>query len=382
MGRDPEGDGLRVEDNRMSRVHFELRPVDEYGVLRVQDLDSKNGTFVDGARVERDFLRVGGILRAGDTLFTYEACPPLSRETLSCAADEAVARAYAYALVAQVAPARLPILLSGPTGAGKELLACHAHEASGREGDFVALNCATLPRELFASELFGHRRGAFSGAHANRQGLIVRANGGTLFLDEIAELPAEQQPALLRVLQDGRVRPLGADEDIEVDVRLVAATHQDLDALEREGRFRGDLLARLEGIKVELPGLAERRADILPLFELFLEGRHPIPAETAEALLRHAWPKNVRELQHLATRFRLLLDEGDPLVLALLPKEVQDAVATDEQRAAGALERTEAEALLREHRGNVSKVAKAVGQSRQAVYRRLQALGLDVEAFR
>ncbi len=381
VGRDPGPKGLEVDDGRMSRAHFELRPVEEYGVLRVQDLGSKNGTFVDGVRVERDFARVGAIIRAGDTLMSYEECPPLARMELDCGADEALAKAYAYALVAQVAPAEIPVLITGPTGSGKELLARHLHATSGREGRFVALNCGALPRELLGSELFGHKRGAFSGAATAREGLILSANGGTLFLDEIAELPLEQQPALLRVLQDRRVRPLGSDEDVEVDVRLVAATHQNLAALEASKDFRGDLLARLEGIKVALPGLAERRGDILPLFRLFLEDAHPLPADTAEALLRYDWPKNVRELEHLARRLRLLLEPGDPIVLELLPREIQSAV-TVEDKSAGGFDRSEAEALLRTHRGNVSKVAKAAGQSRQAMYRRLRAMGLEPEDYR
>jgi transcriptional regulator with PAS, ATPase and Fis domain len=164
--------------------------------------------------------------------------------------------------VLRIAPSSVPLLVRGETGTGKELMARAIHEASERRGAFVPVNCGALPRDLLESELFGHRRGAFTGASGDRSGLVRRAHRGTLFLDEIAELPPDSQVALLRVLQEGEVRPVGACEEITVDVRIVAATHQDLRERIASGRFREDLYARIAGFEITMPPLRERREDL------------------------------------------------------------------------------------------------------------------------
>ena len=370
IGRDAD---LALDDVRASRTHCELALVPEYGVMRLRDLASRNGTFVDGRRVAEGHLRHGSVLRVGDSLLAYAEVPvePGSEPT-PCA------RVRAEQLADRVAPTDLSVLVVGPTGAGKELLAQRIHAESGRPGPIVAVNCGAFGKDLLASELFGHVRGAFSGAQGDREGLFLSAQGGTLFLDEVGELPADQQPALLRAVQEKRVRPVGADRDREVDVRIVAATHR---ALADTG-FRADLHARLAGLTIELPGLSERRDEILPLLRRFLGDAPPLTADAAEALLVHAWPHNVRGLQALAARVKLFAGHVDAIDLPLLPAEVQRGVAAEAPAAEAAVDRDQLAALLTEHQGNVASVARALGQHRQQVYRWLRAHDLDPAAYR
>lgn len=391
LGRSPGPGHWALDDRRTSRRHFEVAPVrGEVDAVRLTDLGSKNGTFVDGARVETAYLEPGAVIRAGDTLFVYEAVeqpadggPPLERG-VSLPLLHALHRARA------LAPLAVPVLIVGPTGAGKERVARLLHAASARGGSLVAVNCATFGAELLASELFGHVAGAFSGARTARDGLFVSAGGGTLFLDEIAEMPLEQQPALLRALQEGRVRPVGADRERAVDVRVVAATHRDLKAAVEAGRFRGDLYARLAGAVVRLPGLAARPADVMPLFRLFAsEGIGPTPtitADAAEALTTWHWPFNVRELQHAATAARVEAGRAQVVDLEALPPDVREA-HVERLRATAEpedlpLDRPTLERALRAHDGNVSAVARALGRTRQQVYRKLELLSIDPAGFR
>lgn len=389
VGRAPPRGGVTIADARASRGHLELKPAALGGGVRVRDLGSKNGTLLDGQRVEREYLDDGAILRAGDTLLTVTCARLPSGFAPLFAPGVALHRSVAEVLADRAGALTWPgtgrltsVLVRGPTGAGKERLAERIHAASGRAGAFVPVNCGSLNRELLGSELFGHVRGAFSGARADRGGLFAAAHAGTLFLDEVAELPLDQQPALLRALQEGMIRPVGADRELPVDVRVVAATHRPLERLCAEGAFRDDLHARLAGFVVELPGLTRRRADILPLFEAFLGGRVPLTADAAEALLVHDWPHNVRGLQHAATQVRAFAGAVEVIDVGLLPSNVQRSVrsrcAVDER----AVDAEVLEAGLRRHRGNVTSLARELGHSRQQVYRRLEAFGLDPEAYR
>lgn len=364
---------LSVDDPRMSRAHFEIKRARKADVFYVRDLQSKNKTLLDGVPVEREYLRDGALLRSGDSLFAYveRTPPPLSVELPPA---RSVALAWAEALADRVAADPLPVLVLGPTGAGKELLARRLHEQSGRRGPLVTVNCAGIPRDLFASELFGHVAGAYSGAGGARDGLIRSAQGGTLFLDEVAELALEQQAGLLRALEERRVRPVGADRDVPVDVRVVAATLADLDARVEAGSFRADLRARLAGVTIALPGLARRRGDILPLFRAFLADPAPIEPDAAELLAAHAWPENVRGLKHAARRVRMFAGELGRITAGMLPQEVQYAVRA---AASGEPDRETLCALLRQHDGSVGHVARALGVSRQRVYRALEAYAID-----
>ena len=204
----------------------------------------------------------------------------------------------------RVAPRRMPVLVQGETGVGKESVAHHLHRESGRRGPFIAFNCGAVTESLVTSTLFGHKKGAFSGAITDEQGVIRAAHGGTLFLDEIGELPLSVQPTLLRVLDTSRVMPVGSTHEYGVDFRLIAATHRDLLSMCESGKFREDLLHRISGFEVSIPPLRERRGDIVPLVDYFLHGlfhsygSYEISEEALGLIVAHDWPGNVRELRN------------------------------------------------------------------------------------
>jgi sigma-54 dependent transcriptional regulator, acetoin dehydrogenase operon transcriptional activator AcoR len=387
VGREPGDPGIVLDDPEASRRHAEVEWVKETDVHRVKDLGSRNQSFLDGRKITSDYLQHGSVLRIGGSILVYAETSPVDGVgPLAPSGVESLARLQAEAMADLVAPSALPVLVTGPTGAGKEVLSQRIHKKSRRSGPLIPVNCSTFTRELIGSELFGHVSGAFSGATSNRQGLFVAADGGTLFLDEIAELPLEQQPALLRALQEGKVRPIGSDREVSVEVRVVAATHQNLAALAEKGSFRQDLYARLAGFVIDLPGLVERREEILGLFSSFVaDGTPPLTADAAEALLVYDWPQNIRELKHAAERINLFGKNLEVVDVGSLPGEIRRLVREvtekpQEEEEAPSKERLEA--LLREHEGNVAQVARAVGKHRQQLYRWLQKHGLDPAKYR
>ena len=296
-------------------------------------------------------------------------------------------------LVAQVAESDAAILVRGETGTGKELIARALHVNSARRArPFVALHCSALPATILESELFGHVRGAFTGAERERAGRVAQADRGTLFLDEVAEIPPEVQAKLLRFLQFGEIQRLGSDRVEKVDVRVVAATHRDLSALIAEGKFRQDLYYRLKVVEVLLPPLRARPGDILLLAERFLRsrwrraGEPRFTARAAALLAAYPWPGNVRELEHVVER-AVLLARAPEIDVELLPPEVAaapaasaapvpafaacDAAELDAARAAaaGAVERAFVDELLRRADGNVSQAARISGIHRGQLQR-------------
>ena len=394
-GAQAPGD-VGLDDPKASRQHAEVVATSSDRWV-VRDLGSRNGVFVDGARVREAALADGSVVRIGGTFFVHvQGEIPEGMEEPEIPAGGSLALALAEATADLAAPTGLAVLLHGPTGAGKERMAARIHAASGRRGPLVAVNCATFGGELLASELFGHTAGAFSGAKGARSGLFASADGGTLFLDEIAELPLAQQPVLLRAIQEGKIRPVGSDQELAVDVRIVAASHQDLAQLQEAGRFREDLYARLAAFVLTLPGLARRRTEILPLFRQFMGIAHkPFSVSAAEALLTHGWPQNVRELKQAAERARLFVQGAQRIELSALPPALQtqpasgsgtfEAVLTAEAPAAPPQRepgKDELEQLLARHGGNVAQVAKALGKHRQQVYRWIERHGIDVEQIR
>ncbi len=289
--------------------------------------------------------------------------------------------------VAMVARGDASVLIEGASGTGKELLARAVHLASPRHGGaFVTVNCAAIPEPLLESELFGHVRGAFSGASRDRRGLLQAADGGTLFLDEIGDMPASLQVKLLRALQERRVRPIGAEHDVPVDLRVVSATHRDLRAEIEAGRFREDLYYRINVVALRLPTLAERREDIPLLvshavsrlahkYDKRITGLAP---EAIELLLGAAWPGNVRQLLNVVER-AVALGTGPILPASLVAEAMQCEVtplpSLDEARRA--FEREYLERLLRAVEGNVSSGARLAGRNRTEFYRLLARHGLD-----
>jgi DNA-binding NtrC family response regulator len=305
-----------------------------------------------------------------------------------------------YRVIDRVAPTDATVLINGESGTGKELAARALHKHSRRgKGPFIALNCSALPGELIESELFGHVRGAFTGADRDRQGLFEAAQGGTLFLDEIGELHAAAQAKLLRALEERVVTPVGATAPREVDVRVVAATHRALDEMAAQGQFREDLLYRLKVITLLLPPLRERREDIVPLalhFIADLAKRHnrralQLSDAARAAILVYPWPGNVRELRNALERAVVLAD-GERIEVTDLPVQISEtrvslpaaeAVAADvpfvqaRERAVDAFERTYLTAALEKHDGNVSATARFLGMHRQSLQKMLKRLGIE-----
>jgi two-component system response regulator HydG len=295
-------------------------------------------------------------------------------------------------MLERIAPSDVPILIEGESGTGKDLLARAAHALSRRaQGPYVALNMSAIPENLAEAELFGHEKGAFTGAEQAREGFFAEAEGGTLFLDEIGLLPPALQPKLLRVLQDGEYIPVGSRKARKANVRVVAATNEDLARSVKEGKFREDLWFRLRVVPVRLPPLRERREDVPLLVEHFVAkhalrlGRPPLQpdADALRALLDHPWPGNIRELEHAIER-GLLLARGEAITLADLPPEIarpaQESAAGGAEgryrRARDAWEKRFLEDLLREEGGNVAKAADAAGLHRSTLYEKLARYGL------
>jgi MoxR-like ATPase len=369
--------GLRVSDERLSRLHFRIVWDAVVGSYRCADAGSANGTFLNGSRMDSALLCPGDVIRAGRTLLVVRPLEPESP------ADTEVQR---------LAKSGLPVLISGETGTGKERLARRLHEASGRTGALVSINCGTLSRELAAAELFGHTRHAFSGADVARVGLFRSADGGTLFLDEIGDLPQAVQPALLRVLQEHSLRPVGSDRELPVDARIVAATHRDLETDVREGRFREDLLARIAHGVLTVPPLRERRWQILRLARDFAP-ELTLTTSAAEGLLLWTFPRNVRELKAVMESLRA----NPPPDRMVRARDLAPRIPAPDQRGHHA-ERALASAtnpvepgtskrealilLLRKHRGSIAVVARDLGKPRSQVYRWMRQYGLSKDAFR
>ncbi len=364
-------------------------------VWLVEDLESRNGTFVDGVRLvtgSQAALERGTVLRLGDDCAVVVAPSPGEdvnfRELASGAwGSEVLARVLAPAL--RAAEDRLPILLCGPTGSGKERVARALHAMSGRPGDFVAINCAALPESLAESELFGVRRGAFSGSVRDTDGLLRSAHRGTLLLDEVLDLSLATQAKLLRAVDLGEVLPVGEVKVQAVDVRFIAAVQGSIDEAVSAGDFRKDLAARLDGLRVGLPPLSARREDVLPLFQMALHaaagGRVPpaIEPDAVEALLTYGWPGNVRELEQCARR-AVATSTGSTITRAELPEKVRDgrqAHPSGEERVARPDRAALIAALTRSH-GVVATAARALGLTRQSTYRLMEEHRVEASQFR
>jgi transcriptional regulator with PAS, ATPase and Fis domain len=385
---------VEVPDPTMSGEHARLVPDADGASAQIEDLGSRNGTRVLGRAVPRAVVRDGDWFVVGRTAFLVRRLttavsaepfrPPFSRRPALTTFAPALAHTFQTAV--DLARSRVPILLLGETGTGKDVLAQEIHELSGRPGRFVAVNCAALPETLVESELFGYRRGAFSDAREDRAGLVRSADQGTLLLDEVGDLPLASQAKLLRVLQDGQVLPLGSATAVQVDLRVLAATQQSLEQRVREGRFRADLLGRLAGFTITVPPLRERQED-LGLLTAALLARHAgeaaaqyrFTADACCALLERRWPLNVRELERLLQAAELARDHREIGVEHLGAEPRLGGPAALESPAD--LE-AELRRLLRLRAGNISAVARDMGKARMQIHRWIQRYELDLESYR
>jgi DNA-binding NtrC family response regulator len=369
---------------------------------RLDDRGSTNGTRINGQPRRTAVLGDGDLIEIGRTFLVFRAGLTTRTQALR-ALDAGTLDALPglatilpelterFDELARLADSKMPIVLRGPTGSGKELLARAVHQLSGRSGAFIAVNCAGLPETLVESELFGNVRGAFTGAVADRDGLIAAAAGGTLFLDEVGELPLNVQSKLLRALQEQAVRPVGGTTERRVDLRVVAATHHDLDRLVEAGRFRDDLLARLGGSFV-LPALRERREDLGLLVDALLgqiedprARRAELSAEAVRALFAYSWPRNIRELHNALARAIALAGAG-PIELEHLPPEVQQAAGDERPPApepalvvlttAEQARRARLLELMLVHRGNIAAIARELGTVRSQIQRWMKRYGI------
>ncbi len=386
---------VRIADKKLSRSHASVMWCSTRQGFLLVDLNSRNGTSLNGAATRREVLRPGDIIRAGNTVLRFVTRQQVAGESTEEGDSLLVGRSVALHTlmehITRAAPSSISVLLLGETGTGKELAARTLHQRSGRTGPFRAINCAAIAPELITAELFGHTKGAFSGAESAREGLFRSANGGTVFLDEVGELSGEQQAKLLRVLDTQRVLPVGASAEVGIDVRVVAATNQDLAARVDAGEFRADLYARLAGWVVRLAPLRERPDDLQPLLEHFLaeasDARYSVRGDFFEALALHRWPFNVRELRSLVQRLTLLVPNGGPITASLLPDEFA-AVRRSGQRSVELppprIEPTpeELRRLAEELRGNVKAMAEFAGKGREQIYRWMRRYNIDPNAYR
>ena len=390
-----------LDDPHLSRRHATIAWLGS-GVI-VRDLDSRNGVWVNGKRVKRAGLGPGDVLGVGGLLLLLGYGPadlPDARGDILVGASAALAEAVAE--LEAVARRDTTVLLVGETGTGKELAARELHARSGRRGAFVPVNCGAISATVLQDELFGHVKGAFTGAQGARAGLVGAAEGGTLFLDEIGDAPPELQVSLLRLLQEKEVRAVGADAARTVDVRFVAATWRDLDQAVARGGFRRDLAARLRRWTVRLPSLRERREDIPILARHFARrfggGDLPLSRGLVLRLLLHRWPDNVRELEAVVER--LMVTAGDEPVVAE-PSWLADVLGPDpsahaEPVPAGAPAGAVAppvpraprpdgpalRALLAGLGGNVRELSEQLGVSRNTLYKWFRRHDIDPADYR
>jgi DNA-binding NtrC family response regulator len=415
VGSAPHCDVI-IADRAVSRVHAEIEPREDG--LWIRDLKSLNGTFVEGVSVEAGCVLHGFTIRVGSTdlRVSYDA----EKKEIDRGSSDRFGPLYGrsqvmrelFSTLDRLAPLDACIMIQGETGSGKELVACAIHEASARaSGPFVVVDCAALSENLIEAELFGHAKGAFTGAHQTRIGAIEAANGGTVFLDEIGELPLGMQPKLLRVLESSTIRRIGESKHREVDVRFVTATHRDLLAMVNRGEFREDLYFRLAVVPVRLPALRERIEDIGPLLTRFSEGSLDwLTPSLLRSLETRPWRGNVRELRNFAARARALgpvealalcgqwADGRDPITAVMsrpaellpppptLPPAALLATAAAEtvdpsffqpfgtfrEQWISRGERAFLQALLDRHQRNVAAAAKEAGLDRTYMYRLLR----------
>jgi transcriptional regulator with PAS, ATPase and Fis domain len=395
------GSDLPLSDHTVSRVHCEIR-VNPSGIA-IRDCGSTNGTFVEGVNVREGEVQPGAAVRVGRSVFRIESIdgnsvvPISDRDTFGELVGASLEMRKVYAILERIAPTAATLLLSGETGTGKDVAARSLHAASSRAaGPFVPVDCGAIPESLIESELFGHVRGAFSGAVSDRRGVFEEAHGGTLFLDEIGEMPLPVQSKLLRAIETRSIRRVGGNTERAVDVRIVAATNRALAACANQGTFREDLYYRLAVVEVTLPPLRARTEDIPALaahfYSRFSGKSEPLPDPFLAMLARRSWPGNVRELRNFIERSVSLGSIASPLeggvpaagfaAPAAPPSTVESLVPLhlplkDARQAwTESFESVYVRSMLKKTGGNLTRAAELAGVNRRFMQRLLARLGL------
>jgi transcriptional regulator with GAF, ATPase, and Fis domain len=372
---------VRLTDRRVSRRHAAFQ-FTEGPSVELCDLGSRNGTFVNRVRIAAAYLRGGETIGLGDSTLRLELVEPARRVPLSKASafgrvvGASVEMRRLYPLLEKLAASDVPVVVEGETGTGKELVAEALH-AEGRRADkpFVVFDCTTVAPNLVESELFGHERGAFTGALAARKGVFELADGGTLFIDEIGDLDLSLQPKLLRAIQRSEVRRVGGDRWVPVEVRVIAATRRDLDQEVQEGRFREDLFFRLVVARIELPPLRSRKGDVTLLAHHFwkeLGGTGTVPYDLVQRCEAYAWPGNVRELYNEVAR-RIALGDLDEVARGRSASSAQEKdflgsvlaldlpISRAREKLLDEFHRRYVERVIAQHGGNITRAAAASG---------------------
>ncbi|MBI2839425.1 MAG: sigma 54-interacting transcriptional regulator [Acidobacteria bacterium] len=382
VGREPDND-LVLSDPTASRHHIEILQRPEGHLLR--DLSSTNGTLLDGLRVREAFVPPNACVRVGTTDIKFVSAQHGEEPAPEFAGlyGQSEKMREVFRLISKVASTPLTALITGETGTGKELVARAIHKLSPRaDAPFIVFDCSAVPEELMENELYGHQKGAFTGAMNMKKGIFELADEGTVFLDEVGELSMQQQPKLLRFLERQEVRRLGSTQGLTVDVRVIAATNRYLDEEMQAGRFREDLFYRVSVIQIHLPPLRERPEDVPLLVQHFLQHRLPrehlkqFSGEAMTFLTEYEWPGNVRELRHLVDR-AVLLSPGDTIESADLTALLYGA----SRRPAGDgtlladLEKTAILRSIQDCGGNKVAAAKRLGISASTLYEKLKRFG-------
>jgi DNA-binding NtrC family response regulator len=385
---------LILSDPTVSRYHAVLN--ESAGGYVIRDLGSTNGTYLDGVLIKEAVLEFGRIITLGET--EIKVIPfqerievyPSSKTAFGNVCGQSLEMRNIFGILERVAPTDVTVVLEGETGTGKELLARAIHTNSARaKGPFAVLDCSSVAENLVESELFGHEKGAFTGAASSRQGVFEMAQNGTLFLDEIGELSMDLQPKLLRVLEAREVKRLGGGQTRRIDFRLVAATHRDLAREVREGRFREDLFYRLSVLRLRIAPLRDRKEDIPLITQYLLHNLSSeykiatvpkVDKETLEILNSYNWPGNIRELRNVLSRAlamgrRTVIRPGDLLLLAdsePLDKRMDSFIGKSLEE----IERAAISQTLKAHHGNKTQTAKALGIAYSTLYEKIKKYGV------
>jgi DNA-binding NtrC family response regulator len=377
---------VSVRDPHVSRRHAEIACTNGTFVLR--DLQSRNGTYVDGIAVKEAILHGPATIRVGGTTIRFETearSPALGPRRMGDAVGSSPEMQAVFEMLERLAPSDLTITLLGETGVGKDVLACAVHDASARrDGPFIVFDCGAATPTLIESALFGHEKGAFTGANNAVAGAFERAHGGTLFFDEIGELSLDLQPKLLRALEQRKVQRIGSTVELSVDVRILAATNRDLEAEVAQGRFRQDLFFRLSAAVVAVPPLRARIADLPELVDAILtsEGRRlRVTRDTLDALASYDWPGNVRELRNVLMAAAAMADADllEPRHLLLFKQRRRDPTLADFPLGGRSLESIERAAIVQTLKGadgNKVRAAKALGIAASTLYEKMRRYGI------